>query len=158
MTEETEMDITVRTKLHRTESREKVEEAVRNLFPDAEFEGAGEEREDEGGSRGDGGDGRGRGEEEEDERDEDTELVARAGEESIENLRELVDRQEINETAREQLRESILGDTLAFRLSKQPATVGRLNFDVGGHELGALHVRVETDDPDAFIEHVTQPR
>ena len=137
MTEETEIDITVRTKAHRTEPREKVEEAVRNLFPDAEFE-------DE--TLGN-----------DEDRDEDIELVARAGEESIEHLRELVDRQEINETAREQFLDAVLGDTLAFRLSKQPATVGRVNFDVGGHELGALHVRVETDDPEAFVDRVTQP-
>jgi predicted RNA binding protein with dsRBD fold (UPF0201 family) len=130
MTEETE--ITVRTRLYRTESREKVEDAVLNLFPDAEFEETGE-------------------------RDEDLELVATAGEESVERLRELIDEQEINETAYEKLHEAKLGDTLAFSLSKQPATVGRVNFDVGGHELGAVHVRIEADDPDALVEYVTQP-
>jgi len=130
MTEETE--ITVRTKAYRTESREKVEEAVLSLFPDAEFEETGG-------------------------RDEDVELVAHGGEESVERLRELVDRQEINETAYEKLHEAKLGDTLAFSLSKQPATVGRVNFDVGGHELGALHVRIEADDPDAFVDYVTKP-
>jgi predicted RNA binding protein with dsRBD fold (UPF0201 family) len=126
------VEITVRTKAHRTESREKVEDAVLNLFPDAEFE-------------------------ETEERDEDLELVATAGEESVERLRELIDEQEINETAYEKLHEAKLGDTLAFSLSKQPATVGRVNFDVGGHELGAVHVRIEADDPDALVEYVTQP-
>jgi predicted RNA binding protein with dsRBD fold (UPF0201 family) len=126
------VEITVRTKAHRTESREKVEDAVLNLFPDAEFEGT-------------------------EERDEDLELVATAGEESVERLRELIDEQEINETAYEKLHEAKLGDTLAFSLSKQPATVGRVNFDVGGHELGAVHVRIEADDPDALVEYVTQP-
>jgi predicted RNA binding protein with dsRBD fold (UPF0201 family) len=135
MTEGT--DITVRTKLYRTESREKVEEAVRNLFPDAEF---GDEGEDAG-----------------EETKKDVEIVAEAGEKSVERLRELVDRQEINETAYEQLHGAVLGDTLAFSLSKQPATVGRVNFDVGGHELGALRVRIETDDPETFVERVTQP-
>lgn len=126
------VEITVRTKLYRTESRENVEDAVLNLFPDAEFEGT-------------------------EEQDEDTELVANAGEESVDRLRELIDRQEINETAYEKLHEATLGDTLALSLSKQPATVGRVNFDVGGHELGALRVRIEADDPDAFVEYVTQP-
>jgi hypothetical protein len=143
MTED--IDITVRTRLYRTESRKKVEEAVRNLFPDAEFE---DSREGENG----GGDN-----ENGDERDEDIELVAHAGGDSVEYLRELIDRQEINEAAHEQLKEAILGDTLAFSLSKQPATVGRVNFDVGGHELGALHIRIETDDTEALIERLTTP-
>ena len=127
MTEKVE--ITVRTKAYRTESREKVEDAVLNLFPDAEF----------------------------DVDEDDGEVVATAGEVSVERLRELIDKQEINETAHEKLHEAKLGDTLAFSLSKQPATVGRVNFDVGGHELGTLRVRIEADDPDALVEYVTQP-
>jgi len=130
-----ENEITVRAKLYRTESRENVKEAVRNLFPDAEF-----------------GD-----EVKEDDREEDTEIAAHAGEESVERLRELIDRQEINETAYEKLTEATLGNTLAFSLSKQPATVGRVNFDVGGHELGALRVRIETKDPEGLVDYVTQP-
>ena len=118
-----EIEVTVRTPLHATEDRGRVECAVRNLFPDAGFE-------EDGGT-----------------------LVARSG--SVERLRELVEAQEINETAREELRESTVGDTVVFRLSKQPATVGRLNFDVGGHELGALRVRAETDDVEAFVGYVT---
>lgn len=118
-----DLNIIVRTPLHATERLEAVKRAVRNLFPDAEFE------------------------------EEDGTLVARS--EDAERLRELVEQQEIHETMREQLADSVVGDTLVFRLSKQPATVGRLNFDVGGHELGALRVRVETDDPGAFIDYVT---
>jgi len=120
-----DVNITVRTPLHATESRATVEEAVFSLFPDAEFE------------------------------DEGDELVARS--ETLDRLRELIDEQEINETAREQLNDAVLGDTLVFRLSKQPATVGRVNFDVGGHELGALRVRIEAEDANALVEHVTTP-
>ena len=118
-----EVNVVVRTPLHATERREAVEEAVRNLFPDAETE------------------------------EENGTLVGRA--EDVGRLRELIDRQEIHETVREKLNESVVGDTFVFRLSKQPATVERLNFDVGGHELGALRVRVEADDPDAFVDYVT---
>jgi predicted RNA binding protein with dsRBD fold (UPF0201 family) len=56
---------------------------------------------------------------------------------------------------REELTDSVVGNTVAFRLSKQPATVGRLNLDVGGHELGALRVRIETDDTDELIRYLT---
>ena len=112
----------VRTPLHATERRDSVEDAVRSLFPDAEFE------------------------------EEGSTLVGRS--EDPERLRELVENQDIHETVREELADSVVGNTLVFRLSKQPATVGRLNFAVGGHELGALRVRVETD-PEDFIRYVT---
>jgi predicted RNA binding protein with dsRBD fold (UPF0201 family) len=118
-----EVNVVVRTPLNATESRESVEGAVLNLFPDADFD-------EEGGT-----------------------LVARS--EDVSRLRELVEQQDIHKTAREQLADSVVGDTVVFRLSKQPATVGRLNFDVGGHELGALRVRVETDETDALVDYVT---
>lgn len=118
-----EVNVVVRTPLNATESRQAVEEAVLNLFTDAEFD------------------------------EEDGTLVARSND--VSRLRELVDRQEIHETAREQLDDSVVGDTVVFRLSKQPATVGRLNFDVGGHELGAFRVRIETDEVDGFVDYVT---
>lgn len=118
--------VTIRTPLHPTERRELVEQAVRNLFPDAEFE------------------------------EESGNLVGRS--EDVDRMSELVETQEINETAHEALREAALGDTLVFRLSKQPATVGRLNFDVGGHELGALRVRIEAEDTDELVEYLTGGR
>jgi len=120
-------DVRVRTTVHATESRERVERAIRNLFPGADFEYDA--------STGD--------------------LVARAS--SAERLSELVDEQEIHHTARDVLLDSAVGDTVVFRLSKQPAVVGRLNFDVGGHELGALTVRIEVEDPEAFVDSVTSP-
>lgn len=120
-----EVNVTVRTPLNPTESRESLEEAVGSIFPDAEFE------------------------------EEDGTLVARS--ETVERLRELIAEQAINETAREQLEDAALGDTLVFRLSKQPATVGRVNFDVGGHELGALRVRIEAEETGAVVETVTTP-
>jgi len=125
-----EASITVEAKVHPTESRESVEEAVRNIFPEAEFEY--ELDNGEGGK-----------------------LTAEAT--SAERMSELIDEREINETSRDVLKDSALGDTLVFRLSKQPAAVGRLNFDVGGHELGALLVRVEADDPEGFVRRVTTP-
>jgi predicted RNA binding protein with dsRBD fold (UPF0201 family) len=120
----TETEVTVRTPLHGTEKRETVEEAVLELFPDAEFE------------------------------EQDGTLVARS--ETVERLAELVNRQEINDAVREKLHESVVGDTLVFRLSKQPAAVGKVSFDVGGHELGALRARIETDDVDTLIDELTR--
>ncbi|MCX2819281.1 hypothetical protein EGH25_07940 [Haladaptatus sp. F3-133] len=117
------IQVTVRTPLHATERRGSVENAVRNLFPDAGFE------------------------------EDDGTLVARS--EDVSGLRELAEQHGVQPTLREELTDSVVGNTVAFRLSKQPATVGRLNLDVGGHELGALRVRIETDDTDELIRYLT---
>lgn len=120
----TKTEITVRTPLHGTEKRETLEEAVLELFPDADFE------------------------------EKEGTLVARS--ETSERLAEFIDRQEINDAVREKLRESVVGDTVVFRLSKQPAAVGKVSFDVGGHELGALRVHIETDEVDTLIDELTR--
>lgn len=126
-----EVTITVEAKVYPTEKRERVGEAVRNIFPDAGFE----YEPDEGGESG--------------------KLTAEAT--SADRMSELIDEREINETARDVLGDSVVGDTLVFHLSKQPAFVGRLNFDVGGHELGSLLVRIEADDTEEFVRRVTTP-
>jgi predicted RNA binding protein with dsRBD fold (UPF0201 family) len=48
----------------------------------------------------------------------------------------------------------VTGHAVAVRLKKQAAFVDRLNVDIGGHELGALDVRIETDDPAALVDRI----
>ncbi|MFB6284596.1 MAG: RNA-binding domain-containing protein [Halobacteria archaeon] len=74
---------------------------------------------------------------------------------SVERLKELIHRQDINRTTRDTLEGSIVGTVLQFKIKKQPATVGRLNFDVGGHELGSIDVHIESSDPEGLIEYLT---
>lgn len=81
------------------------------------------------------------------------ELVARTT--SVDRLAERLREQAIVDTARDEFRRSVEGDTFAFRLKKQAATEGVVNFAVGGPaELGDLHVRVRVREPSAerFID------
>ncbi len=76
---------------------------------------------------------------------------------SLEHLSELLRRQEILDTARRQFYDGLAGDSFSFRLKKQAALQGRVNFAVGNpDELGdiGVEVRVEEPAPEAFIDHV----
>jgi len=76
---------------------------------------------------------------------------------SMEHLSELLHRQEILDTAREQFLQNRRGDTISFSLKKQAAFEGVVNFSVGSpDELGDLHVRVRVEEPsvEAYVDHV----
>ena len=79
---------------------------------------------------------------------------------SLEHLSELLHRQEILDTARGVFLGNRRGDGFSFRLKKQAALQGVVNFvtDEPG-ELGAItvRVRVEGADPEAYIDHVAPP-
>lgn len=126
-------EVEVVAPIYDTEVRERVEESVLNVFPDAEL------------------------------RVEDSDSaiprsryrrVLRGETHSVERLKELVRRQEIMDTIRSELLGSLVGDTVNFRLKKQAAYEGRVNLDVGGHELGSLKVRIESDDPHGLIDYI----
>lgn len=73
---------------------------------------------------------------------------------------ELLHRQEILDTARGVFFGNRRGDSFSFRLKKQPAFQGVLNFAVDDPgELGAISVRVRVSEPDveAFIDYVAPP-
>ncbi|MDY6779140.1 MAG: RNA-binding domain-containing protein, partial [Halobacteria archaeon] len=128
-------NVTVRVPVYPTEVADRVEESVLNLFPDADTEL--EESDASVPGR--------------------AERTLVASTHSVEALAERVVEQEINEATRSELLGSVVGDAVRFSLKKQAAYVGRLNFDVGGHELGALDVHIETDDPEKLVD-VIAPR
>jgi hypothetical protein len=74
---------------------------------------------------------------------------------SMETFRELVRNQRIRDTAREVLIRGRRGTTTSFRLSKQAAFVGRVNF-ADPSPLGDLSVTVEDANLDALIDHVAE--
>lgn len=126
-----EADVKVTSPVYPTEVAERVEAAVMELFPDADV------------------------------RVEDPAVEALtdrlvAEDASLDQLRELFERFDMREHAREQLRDSVVGDVLEFTLKKQAAYAGRPSFDVGGHELGALHVRVESPEPSDVVWWLTE--
>lgn len=83
------------------------------------------------------------------------ELIARTH--SLDRLAERLREQAIVDTARDVFQRNVEGETFAFRLKKQAATEGVVNFAVGGPaELGDLHVRVRVHEPsiEAFIDEL----
>lgn len=79
---------------------------------------------------------------------------------SIDRFSEHLARQRILDTARTQLLKSRAGDTLRFRLKKQAAHAGVVNFALDDpDELGDLivSIHVEQPSPEEFIEAVTAP-
>jgi len=78
----------------------------------------------------------------------------------LEQFSELLHRQEILDTARGVFFDNRRGDSFSFRLKKQPALQGVVNFAVEDPgELGAISVRVRVEDPDVetLIDHVAPP-
>jgi predicted RNA binding protein with dsRBD fold (UPF0201 family) len=78
----------------------------------------------------------------------------------LEQFSELLHRQEILDTARGVFFDNRRGDSFSFRLKKQPALQGVVNFAVEDPgELGAISVRVRVEEPDveSVIDHVAPP-
>lgn len=81
----------------------------------------------------------------------------RAKAHSLEHVSELLHRQEILDTARSTFFANRDGNSFHFRLKKQAAFEGRINFAVGDpDELGDISVRVLVEEPDleAYVDHV----
>jgi len=79
---------------------------------------------------------------------------------SLERLSERLHEQAILDTARRTFLETLSGDTFTFRLKKQAAFAGTVNFAVGSEdELGDVFVgvTVREPDPETYIEHVAPP-
>ena len=78
----------------------------------------------------------------------------------LEHLSERLHQQAILDTARSVFFENRRGDTFSFRLKKQAAFVGVVNFAVDDPgELGAIAVRVRVEEPtvEEFIDHIAPP-
>lgn len=90
------------------------------------------------------------------------ELESRGGElvgetHSLDRFSERLHEQAILDTARREFLGDLQGDTFTFRLKKQAAFQGVVNFAVGSEsELGDLFVEVTVHEPDAetYIRHV----
>lgn len=84
----------------------------------------------------------------------------RAETHSLEHFSELLHRRAILDTARSEFFRTLKDDSFSFRLRKQAAFEGVVNFAVDEPgELGDIHVHVRVDEPDVetFIDHVAPP-
>jgi predicted RNA binding protein with dsRBD fold (UPF0201 family) len=129
------INVTIRVPVHPTEVTERCIDTVQNLFSETTIEErpSGSER-DQG------------------------EIVAETH--SLDYFSELLHEQAILDTARSSFLDGLDGDTFTFRLKKQAAFEGVVNFAVGSpDELGNIHVKVEVSDPDpeSYIEYVAPP-
>lgn len=76
---------------------------------------------------------------------------------ALEQFSDRLREQQILDTARAHLRTRIDGDTIRFRLKKQAAFIGDVNFAVGNpDELGDIEVEILVRDPtpEAFLDTV----
>ena len=79
---------------------------------------------------------------------------------SMEQFSERLHEQAILDTARRAFFDGQNGDSFSFRLKKQAAFRGVVNFAVGTEsELGDIHVRVRVNEPDveSYVDHVAPP-
>jgi hypothetical protein len=109
--------VTISAPVHPTEVREKVETALKNIIPvELKLQDSGDS-----GSPG---------------------LYGEGDLESLRKLHFLFREEQILDTARGMLLNGIKGSTTEFRLSKQVAFVGKVNFPAGRESLGSIHVGI----------------
>ncbi len=125
------MRATIETCVHPTEDPDRVVRAVLNIFPDAVRESA----EPAGHAE---------------------RLVFLATDMS--GLAERLANQRILDTARAIFLRSLRTGAVSFRLNKQAAFAGRVNFTDPGSPLGDLAVTLETDDPEGAIDAIAGGR
>jgi len=84
----------------------------------------------------------------------DEELVGTT--QAVDKLEELLRQQRIRSAARDIFLRSIEGDTLSFRLNKQVAFAGKVNF-AEKSPLGDIEVRIEDENLTELIDRIAPP-
>jgi predicted RNA binding protein with dsRBD fold (UPF0201 family) len=127
------MKIKIEAEVYPTESREKVMQAVKNLFPIIDLHVQAQE---------------------------DTEVIVGegAGLEFLENLKNMLRSRKIRAAARSILRQSKLNGKLVFYMNKQAAYARQASFTEPFTEspLPPIRVEIESDDVDKVIEWLTE--
>jgi uncharacterized protein len=73
-------------------------------------------------------------------------IEAYGGIESLKNLHRLLRDQRILDTSRSVMLHGRIGKSIQFRLNKQAAFMGKINFPLEEEPLGSIHVRITGDD------------
>ena len=119
------MRLRVEAEVRPTEAREKVEAAVKKIFPTLELKQAG-----------------------------DSIVGESADVGSLSKLYQLLRQQMILDSARSAMRAGKREGTTQFMLNKQVAFVGRVSFTNGESPLGPIVVTLEAPDIDRLIDHL----
>lgn len=119
------MKLRVETEIRATESREKVESAVKNLFPSITLELVGRKLVGE-----------------------STDIGA------LSRLHQLLRQQAILDTARSTMLANRKDNATEFMLNKQVAFVGKISFTDGESPLGPIIVRIEAPDIERLIDYL----
>jgi predicted RNA binding protein with dsRBD fold (UPF0201 family) len=122
------INLTISAVLYPTESQEKVEAAIKKLFPDVELkleQGFGTAKRLTGST------------------------IAIEG---LKKLHELLRRQRILDTARSTFLKNKRGNAIEFELNKQVAYIGKVNFVEEAIALGSIHVKIEAEEIDRLID------
>lgn len=119
------MRLRVEAKVKPTEAREKVEAAVKKIFPTLELKQSG-----------------------------DSVVGESADVGSLSRLHQLLRQQMILDSARSAMRAGKQGETTQFMLNKQVAFVGRVSFTNGESPLGPIVVTLEAPDIDRLIDYL----
>jgi predicted RNA binding protein with dsRBD fold (UPF0201 family) len=117
----TGIEVIVRAPIHETEAQDKVERAVRNIFPDAALERS-------------------------------NNFIAGTSH-TLETFARLLRAQKIRSAANAELMKQVSSNSFEFKLNKQAALVGKVNF--WQDPLGPIFVRVVASSPGKVIEAIT---
>jgi len=74
--------------------------------------------------------------------------------ESLRKLHTLLRDLRILDTSRRIFMNNIEGNTIQFRLNKQVAFVGKVNFPVGEESLGSIHVEISSDNEEDLMKTI----
>lgn len=118
------VNVRVSALVYPTEPEEKVKEAVTNLFPiELHFQDFGIPR-----------------------------LYGEGNLESLQGLHRRLREERILDTARHILLTGVEGSTTQFRLNKQVAFAGKVNFPAGEESLGSIHVELSTGNKEELLK------
>lgn len=119
------MIIRVKAKINPSEDPEKVENAIKNIFPSIDIETT--ESYVKGKSK---------------------------GLKPLENLRNKLGLQAIRDTARKRLQKGKSEDSLNFYLNKQAATVDKVSFSDGETPLGSIEVSIKSKKSNKLVDYL----
>jgi uncharacterized protein len=71
------------------------------------------------------------------------------------NFKDMLKNQQIRDTARQIMSRHVINDILSFKLNKQAAYAGKVNFAVVSHPMGEIEVKI-TPEGDETVEGIIE--